>query len=142
MMNEEDYVRERMGDRNPFTVPEGYFDQLAAQIIDRLPADATAGGQQTVSSTLGPQQLASAGGQGRRKAIIKHLRPMLYAAACVALAVFGVTVYLNRDNLSDSQQHLAQQQETVTYSDNYIDEAADYAMLDKDDIYASLMADI
>lgn len=128
MTNEEVYIKEKLGSRNPFTVPEGYFDQLATQIIDRLPCEEV---------SLSKPAPAPA----PRMAVIRRLRPLLYAAACVAIAVFGVTIYLNK-HFTDDQLHLAQQQETVVYSDAYIDEAADYAMLDNEDIYAGLLADL
>ena len=37
MVNEEEYLYSRMGKKNPFTVPEGYFEQLTAQILEKLP---------------------------------------------------------------------------------------------------------
>ena len=125
MTNEEVFIKEKMGSRNPFTVPEGYFDQLTAQIISQLPDE------QTDSSKPAPARVA----------VIRRLRPLLYAAACLAIAIFGVTIYLNK-NIADDQLHLAQQQEATIYSDAYIDEAADYAMLDNEDIYAGLLADL
>lgn len=130
MTNEEVYIRERMGNRNPFTVPEGYFDHLADDIISKLPGDAMECSLSDSSSTI-----------HRRTAVIRRLRPLLYAAACFAIAIFGITIYLNK-NYSDDQLHVAQQQEQTIYSDTYIDEAADYAMLDNEDIYAGLLADI
>lgn len=36
-MKEDKKIREKVGAKNPFEVPEGYFDHLADQIIDRLP---------------------------------------------------------------------------------------------------------
>ena len=118
MMNEEEYIRQKMGERNPFTVPEGYFDQLSQQIIDKLP----------------PAEEA----KPKPRAIERYLKPLLYAAACLAIAVMGTAIYTNR-HLATDQQQLAQQ-ETVTYSDSYIDEAADYVMLDNAEIYNSLLA--
>lgn len=120
MMNEEEYIRQKMGERNPFTVPEGYFDQLAQQIIDRLPAEDA---------------------KPKPSAIERYLRPLLYAAACLAIAVMGTAIYTNR-NLTADQQQLAQQETVTSYSDSYIDEAADYAMLDNAEIYNSLLADM
>ena len=37
MMNEELYIKSRMGDKNPFRVPEGYFDNFAADLMQKLP---------------------------------------------------------------------------------------------------------
>lgn len=136
MTNEEIFIKEKMGSRNPFTVPEGYFDQLAGQIIDQLPCKEASLTDTTASRASGLADTTPA-----RTADIRRLRPLLYAAACFAIAIFGVAIYLNK-NLTDDQLHLAQQQEAGIYSDTYIDEAADYAMLDNEDIYAGLLADL
>lgn len=115
MTNEEMYIREKMGTRNPFTVPDGYFEQLSQQIVDRLPAES-------------------------KPAIVRYLRPLLYAvAACAVLAIAVGTFYRNAAT-ADTDQLVAHQQETVTtYSDSYMEDMADYAMLDNEDIYASLL---
>ena len=36
-MNEEKYIEEKVGRRNPFVVPEGYFDTFADQMMASLP---------------------------------------------------------------------------------------------------------
>ena len=144
-MNEEKYIREKMGTRNPFTVPDGYFDQLAQQIIDRLPADGQT--QEAASTTTGvgknvSGELQSPVSPSPRPAIVRYLRPLLYAAACAALAIVVGTVYRNTAT-ADSEQLVAHQQEIVTtYSDTYMEDMADYAMLDNEEIYASLLADL
>ena len=77
----------------------------------------------------------------QKPALVKRLRPLLYAAACICIAVFSVTIYFNRQDADQSATATLQQQDAY-YSDTYIDEAADYAMLDNEDIYYSLLADI
>ncbi len=121
-MNEEGYIREKMGTRNPFTVPDGYFDQLSEQIIGSLPEEA-------------PER-------SPKPAIVRFMRPLLYAAACVALVIAVSVVLRNNFNATESEQLVGQQQETVNYSDTYMEDMADYAMLDNEDIYASLLADL
>ena len=37
MTNEEKYLKERVGQENPFRTPEGYFDQFTANIMAQLP---------------------------------------------------------------------------------------------------------
>ncbi len=117
-MNEEDYIRNKMGN-NPFWVPEGYFEHLTPRIMSQLPEN--------------PVQ--------QKPALIKHLRPLLYAAACICVAVFSVTMYFNHKDSDKSLASTLQQQDTY-YNDTYIDEVADYAMLDNEEIYYSLLADI
>ena len=122
MMNEEEYHRSRMGTKNPFTVPEGYFEQLTAQVMDRLPEKKPA-----------------------KVAVMKRLRPWLYAAACVCVGVFVAAVAFNQqtEDLQGQQQMANMGQENVNYySDSYIDEAADYAMIDSQEIYSYLLADM
>ena len=59
-MNEEKYIEEQVGRRNPFTVPEGYFDTFADQLMASLPER-----------------------QPRAKQV--WLRPLRYAAAVVCV---------------------------------------------------------
>lgn len=133
-MNEEMYIREKMGTKNPFTVPDGYFDSLADQIISRLPAE-----EEMPAAEIRP--LTNTTGDSR-PAIVRYLRPLLYAAACAVLAIAVGTVYRNAA-VTDTDHLVAHQQENVaTYSDTYFEDMADYAMLDNEEIYASLLADL
>ena len=122
-MNEEEYLNSKLGKKNPFTVPEGYFEQLTAQVMEKLP-------EKQVAKT----------------AVIKRLRPWLYAAACVCIGVFVASIAFNNNNeeVRKQMQMATAEQEYVEgyYSDNYIDEEASYAMVDNQDIYAYLLAEM
>ena len=131
MINEEEYIRSKMGQKNPFKVPDGYFDKLTQQVMDRLPE------QQT--DRLSEQQ-TNVQQTKKKSAIIRHLRPLLYAAACICIAVFTATFFFGSHVEEDDT--MANAQQDATYSDTYIDEAADYAMIDNEDIYYGLLADI
>lgn len=37
MIEEEKHLRETVGTRNAFRVPEGYFEQFTAQVMEQLP---------------------------------------------------------------------------------------------------------
>ena len=73
--------------------------------------------------------------------IIKRLRPLFYAAACICVAIFSVAVYFNHTEANNDQRTAELQQEEI-YNDGYIDDATDYAMLDNEDIYYNLLADM
>ena len=118
-MNEELYLKNCMGDNNPFRVPEGYFENLTEQVMSRIPEE------QTVEAP--------------RKALIYRLRPVLYVAASVLLAVGSFFVYQYQPEEQDTQMQVAQMGEQV--STDFLDEAADYVMLDNTDIYACLMTE-
>ena len=122
MINEEDYIRNKMGNKNPFTVPEGYFEQLTGDIMNKIPA------QKEIEQ--------------QKPALIKRLRPLLYAAACVCIAVFGVVIYQNLDKQTNDTLQKNFSHNTREYNDTFIDDATDYAMFDNNEIYASLLADM
>jgi len=111
MENEEKYIRERVGQDNPFRVPEGYFEQLTDQVMSQLP-------------------------NRQQKPRLLQLRTWYYAAACVVLlGVMGATFYFHQGE--NEQQQIAVSTETNT-ENTYIDEVADYAMIDNAEIYACL----
>lgn len=120
MVNEEKYLREKMGQGNPFKTPEGYFDQFTDRLMKQLPEER------------------------QKPAIVRLLRPMLYAAVFVGILILGATFVFNNSQSSDTQQNLAlathktAEQSAVTYSDTYIEDAANYAMIDNEEIYAYL----
>lgn len=110
-MNEEQYLRERMSGKNPFRVPEGYFDDFASRVMTSLP-------------------------ERDGKPVAKHvtLRPWMYAAATLIVALFSVAVYFTRVSSGEEPQ----QASATIISESYMDEAADYAMIDNTEIYACL----
>lgn len=113
-MNEEKYIEQCVGKRNPFRVPDGYFDQFADQMMKQLPE------RQPRANTV-------------------WLRPVRYAAACLCVLIVSAVVYLSLSERSavPEQRLAAQQEEPVTP----LDEAADYMMLDNHDIYALLASE-
>ncbi len=119
-MTDENYIEERVGKRNPFRVPEGYFEQLTAQVMEQIPEE--------------PKQPV------RAKSI--WLRPVFYAAASVCALLISATVWLalpsEQPSASPMQAQTAVQQED---SDTYLDEAADYMMLDNHEIYTLLASE-
>lgn len=123
MNYEEKEMQERFGKENPFRVPEGYFDQLTERVMAQLPER----DQQTEVIPLSAR---------RPKSRLVALRPWLYAAACtVAVVVMGLTFHHSNEPVEE--QSLASTSSTNTES-QYMDDAADYVMLDNAEIYACL----
>ena len=122
MNYEEKEIQERFGKGNPFRVPEGSFDQLTDRVMAQLPEREQQAEQISLSDRHPKSRLVA-------------LRPWLYAAACtVAVVVMGLTFY-SHDAVEE--QPLASTSITNTES-QYIDDAADYVMLDNAEIYACL----
>ncbi|MBR1688896.1 MAG: hypothetical protein IJ710_10300 [Prevotella sp.] len=112
-MSEEQFIRTKAGTERPFTVPEGYFEHLEAQLLEQLE-------QQPVPVIPS------------RRTILTRMRPLLYAAAC--LLVFVISSVAVRFARIPS----AAEAQAVAVQDTYMDDYADYAMLDNTDIYACL----
>ena len=115
MMNEELYIKSRLGNKNPFRVPEGYFDSFAAEIMQKLPE----------------QEMPE-----KKKSLIVRLRPLMYAAACLMVAIFTAAIYF-----SDGEAVSPGVASVSEPTDSYVDDAADYLMADNMDIYACLTSD-
>ena len=130
--NDELYLKQKVGNRNPFRVPDGYFDQLTQQVMQQLPER-----EETVAKQL------SISSQPRARKV--QMRTWLYAAACSVLALaMGVSYYFmqSQSTSTDATPMAAAAPAapaTYTASDNsYIDEVADYVMMDNTEIYACL----
>ena len=118
-MNEEMYIQEKVGKRNPFRVPEGYFDNLTAQVMQNLPE------------------------QPKRRVKSVFMRPVFYAAASVcALLVAGAAWMWHPSaevtSTAPVQAKAVAQPQQQDATEEYMDEAADYMMLDNHEIYAYL----
>ena len=105
MTKEEQMIRELEGQRNPFLLPEGYFETFNERLAERLP------------QVQKPKTVS--------------LMPRLWHYAAVALVVFGagLALYVNRNsNLST----LAYNDEVS--QEEYVNEALDYIMVDNMEI--------
>ena len=128
MNYEEKEIKERFGQVNPFRVPDGYFDQLTERVMSQLPEREQTAEHVSLSSS-------------RPKSRLVALRPWMYAAACMVAAVFmGVALYFHQ---TKEEQTLANADvnasaSTTNTESQYIDEYADYVMLDNAEIYAYL----
>ena len=89
MTNEEKYLRERVGQKNPFRTPEGYFDQFTANVMAQLPE----------------RSLKVADQQPVAKKVTMPLRHWFYAAACVAaLLVTAFSFHFHEVDKGQPQQ--------------------------------------
>jgi len=120
MVEEERYIKKRFGKSNNFRVPDGYFDNFASTMISKLPQQA-------------PVVV-------RQRPRMRILRPIIYSAACLCLAIFGVTIYLSDTSRNVGNNTLSK---SVKYSNVYTytteDAIIDHAMMDNADMYTCLI---
>ena len=105
---------------NPFSVPEGYFDNLAQRMIDNLPA----------------HEVRMIPTEEKKKSRNRLFQWARYgAAAAVVAAVCMVGLHFTNNEPAAQTQVAAST--TASYStDENIDAMADYIMADDQDLYA------
>jgi hypothetical protein len=115
MTNEESYLNSRISRDNHFRVPDGYFDRLTAEVMASLPEKKPA-----------------------RRVL---LRPIMAVASVACVAIIGTIIYFSSQANNDEMQSHVAVATTMPLSDSYIDQAADYAMIDHQDIYGCLTSE-
>lgn len=127
MTREENILKERFGKENPFKVPEGYFDHLTERIMENLPE----------------QEVRVIDIRSRQTLWQKlPLRKIAAAVAVVALLGGGSFWALQHEGNSKVVAHVKQhEQKAVASEEAAFNEMADYAMIDNETIYASLMTE-
>ena len=106
--------------RRPFSVPEGYFENLTQNIMAALPEQEPLYSSNIVVTPW------------------MRIRPYLYAAAAFAGIFFCIKAAVGINSNND-QAGMAQIQETTIYSDEYIDSFLETAMIDDCTLYYTLV---
>ena len=127
MTREENILKERFGKQNPFKVPDGYFDHLTERIMENLPE----------------QEIRVIDIRSRQTLWQKlPLRKIAAAVAITALLGGGTFWALQHEGDSKMVAHVKKhEQKAVSSEDAAFNEMADYAMIDNETIYASLMTE-
>jgi len=108
-MNAEEILKQKIGNKSPFKVPEGYFESFTNKMM------------QTIDENDAKRK--------KRAKIIK-MRFITSAAAAVVIAFISVTCYFTMEK---EKEAVAQEQR-----EQYIDDLCDYAMVKNADIYYCL----
>ena len=126
---EEELLKNMVPKDNPFKVPDGYFEQFTSLMMDKL--------EEKPSARLMPERQDGM----QRRTLLRWLGKV---AACVAVIAGGLSIYLHRTEMME-QAVLPQTAQVstagTTFTDEYIDDAADYAMLDNADMYVCMLDD-
>lgn len=117
-MKEEDKLLRKYGTENPFTVPENYFANLTAEVMDKLP-------EQPVSD------IAS-----KKATLWDKVKPWTYMAAMFVGAALIIKIAAYKPNpFADSNPVVA---ETGIVSDEDLDYMLNQTMLDDYSLYMYL----
>ena len=124
-MCDEEILRQQFGNKNPFRVPEGFFDNFADQLMQQLPE----------------AQMVEMPVIKRKPTKWLKLRPYAIAASFTVLIAAGATLLWNGNQQQANNAALAAYPTAQQSEDYTIDQLADYAMLDNQDLY-SYLADL
>lgn len=120
-MEEQSKIIEQIGKKNPFKVPENYFDDFSAQL------------EQQIKQV----EVAPAPAPAIKKSFFKaHIQPLLYVAAVVTLLT-GISYVAVQPMLTDlnNEMMMANNMDIELSEDDYYDLLAEY---DSDEIYELL----
>ena len=127
MTNEEKIIQENIGTKNPFLVPDDYFEQFAERLMEKLPDEGQKSAQQTKLTVH------------RSRFTVNRSKLRIYlASACLCVAIFSIAIYFNKTQQTAEQEPVTAAAAANSIDDDYMDQAADYVMLDNADIYACL----
>lgn len=116
MEKEEQYIYDRYGKQNLFTVPDGYFDSLRTGLMQHA----------TTTTTT------------KAIPLWKRWRGYVAAACLVGVVTVGLATYWGLKTTDVADTHVAVDGYAMVDDDFSDDEYADYTMLDNDDIYSFL----
>lgn len=127
---DEKYLNKTFGKGNHFSVPDGYFEDANARIMQRVGGIGVKGSQSVATGSATTVTLWSR----YRKAIIG-------VAASVCVGMFSLGTYMHIGNIAQNKQ-VASQHSKELHDNAYssFDALVDYSMIDTDDMYA-YMAD-
>jgi hypothetical protein len=119
-MKEEDILLKKLGKENSFKVPDGYFENLTSEVMNKLPEKEKVVFKEESVSTW------------------TRLKPLLYMAAMFVGAALIIRVASSdRKSVADIDVAVTEI-ETEVISDEMIDMALDRAMLDDYSLYVYL----
>lgn len=116
-MKEEDFIRERCGTKNPFRVPEGYFENFTADLMDKLPER-----ERTILSSA------------NRPHHVFHFAWYAAAVLICGLIFSGIQYFTPQHSSSEISAYNMPNNNLDDNRDNDIDEYLDYAMMSNQEI--------
>ena len=119
-MKEEDFIRRKCGNRDPFKVPEGYFEQFTARLMEQLPEKDSPGSMQ-------PRRYG-------RQLRLTFIRYAVAAAVVCGIIAFDTLRLTNRHSNAEGNAVATYTPDPADTDDAYIEDALDYAMVSNNEI--------
>lgn len=128
-MEVEHQLHSTYGNKRPFTVPDHYFSDLSSQIMAKIPVEEPVNTPENTVKT-----------KKSHFVLIRRVRPLAIAAAMIGVIMIAFWSFAdytsNQKSAADApEKGVGGALSKATSSDSF-DEAADYIMMDEDDMYA------
>lgn len=128
-MEVEHQLHSTYGNKRPFTVPDNYFSDLSSQIMANIPVE------EPVKTSVNTVKTKKS-----HFVLIRRVRPLAIAAAMIGIVMIAFWSFAdytsNQKSAADApEKGVGGGLSKATSSDSF-DEAADYIMMDEDDMYA------
>lgn len=117
MIKEEKKILERCGKKNPFIVPDGYFENFAENLMDELPEN----------HSQDPPEIS----------MWQRIKPWLYMAAMFCGLMLSVRVFVGSPN-EDVPVNVSEAAGNSEFPDEYIDPIVKQVMMDDYTLYQYL----
>lgn len=123
------HLHSTYGNKRPFTVPDNYFSDLSSQIMAKIPVEEPVNIPENTVKT-----------KKSHFVLIRRVRPLAIAAAMIGIVMIAFWSFAdytsNQKSAADApEKGVGESLSKATSSDSF-DEAADYIMMDEDDMYA------
>ena len=125
-MESEHQLQSVYGSKRPFSVPDDYFSRLPSRIMAQLPAE---------------ERKEKSAAEKPYRVLVRRLRPLAAAAMTVGVVLTGFLAYSMEDSMTGTFSRSGTGKEQTVTSQDGFDEAADYLMMDEDDMYAYMADD-
>ncbi len=123
MYKDENLLIQKLGRQRPFKVPEGYFDDFANNIMNKISAVEGLSSENTVEADI------------HVNVWYKMRRYVMAASVTLVLGISSI-LYFSSHNTGSRSQYVSSGSSYT--QDEDVDQMADYAMIDNEYIYASL----
>lgn len=117
MIKEEKKILERCGKKNPFIVPDGYFENFAENLMDELPEN----------HSQDPPEIS----------MWQRIKPWFYMAAMFCGLMLSVRVFVGSPN-EDVPVNVSEAAGNSEFPDEYIDPIVKQVMMDDYTLYQYL----
>lgn len=115
-MKEEDELLRKCGTKNPFTVPESYFENFTRELMDKLPEKEVVNAQPTITTW-------------------QRMKPWVYMAAMFCGLMLSVRVFVGKPS---QETPILTAAETEQLTDEYVETIMDHSMMDDYTLYQYL----